>query len=32
VTAKALGAILLGLGLPVSTPMPDIKLLKDLGT
>jgi hypothetical protein len=31
-TAKARGAILLGLGLPVATPMPDIKLLKDLGT
>jgi acetylornithine/succinyldiaminopimelate/putrescine aminotransferase len=30
IAAKALGAILLGLGLPISTPMPNIKLLRQL--
>jgi hypothetical protein len=31
IAAKALGATLLGLGLTINTPVPDIELLKDLG-
>ena len=30
IAAKALGAILLGLGVPMITPMPNLQLIKDI--
>ena len=30
--AKALGAVLLGLGVPMETPLPDLNVIKDIGT